>query len=356
MSTLKKWLVRPIAAVNVVVVLLMALTGYSGHVSPVDHPLWAASGLAFPLFLALNTAFFIVWLLLHRRYLLIPLLGLLACLPPVRTYIPINFHHDTPDDAIKVVSFNVHLFEGWKYHYKQLNPTVEYLKAANADIVCLQEAGLNEVRNIKLDEMMASVYPYHQRVAYHGNALALYSKWPILGIERIEYPSAGNLSTASKVLIQGDTVLLVNNHLETYGLSYQDKDDVGRILVGKGKGARDTTFLSKLQQADQRRAPQAEAVAQYIRQHATGSVIICGDFNDHPLSYAHHTIGRGFTDCYVAAGCGPGFSYDRNRMYVRIDHIFCSKDWRCYQCYVDREVQLSDHYPVICTLKKRTNR
>ncbi len=355
MSTLKKWFVRPIAALNVIVVLLMVVTGYSGYVNPVNHPLWAVSGLAFPLFMVLNASFLIVWLLLHRRYLLIPLLGFIVCLFPVRTYIPINFHQDTPEGAIKVVSFNVHLFEGWKFRYKQMNPTVKYLKTCDADIVCLQEAGLNEVRNEKLDQKMAVVYPYHERISYRGNALAIYSKWPILATERIKYTSAGNLSTASRVLVQGDTVLVVNNHLETYGLSYQDKDDVGEILIGKGK-VRDTTFLSKMENASRLRAPQADAVSAYIRRSGLKSVIVCGDFNDHPLSYAHHTIGRGLTDCYETAGCGPGFSYDRNRMYVRIDHIFCSKDWRCYDCYVDRKVQLSDHYPIICTLKKRSNR
>lgn len=355
MSTLKKWFVRPIAALNVIVVLMMVITGYSGYVNPADHPLWAVSGLAFPLFIVLNAVFLLVWLLLHRRYLLIPLLGFLVCLPSVRAYIPVNFHQDIPEGAIKVVSFNVHLFEGWKYRYKQMNPTAKYLKECDADIVCLQEAGLNEVRSGKLDENMAEVYPYHTRISYHGNALALYSKWPILHTERIPYPSSGNLSTASRVLVEGDTVLVVNNHLETNGLSYHDRDDVGNILIGKGK-VRDTTLLGKMQRASRLRAVQADSVADYIHRSGAKSVIVCGDFNDHPLSYAHHTICRGFTDCYVAAGCGPGYSYDRNRMYVRIDHIFCSKDWRCYHCVVDRKVQLSDHYPVICTLKKRTKR
>lgn len=344
------------AALNIIVVLLMVCSGYSGYFNPVDYPLLAVSGLAFPIIMVTNALFVLVWLLFHRRYLLIPLLGFIVCLAPVRAYIPFNFISEPPEGTITVVSFNVHLFEGWKYHYKQMNPTVEYLKKCDADIVCLQEAGLDEVRKLRLDDKMGVVYPYHKRTFNQSNAVAIYSKWPILSTERIDYQSAGNVSDASRVVVGDDTILVVNNHLETYGLSYQDKDDVGEILVGRGSLKRDTSFVSKIEHACQLRAPQAEAVAAYIRESGAKSVIVCGDFNDHPLSYAHHTIGHGLTDCYVAAGNGPGYSYDRNRMYVRIDHIFCSNDWRCYRCYVDRDVQLSDHYPVICTLKKRSKR
>ena len=400
MTIIKKWLCRILAAANILVVVLMLLTGYSGYVSPVDHALWAASGLAFPLVLAANVVFIPVWLILRRRYLLIPLLGIVFCIAPVRTYIPLNLVSEPPEGSIKVISFNVHLFEGWRFHTCRDNPTVNYLLDADADIICLQEAGLSEVRNIKVDELMAKRYPYVSRTMNQSNGVALYSKWPILSTERIEYPSAGNVSDASLVLINGDTVLVVNNHLETYGLSSDDKLDFGEIVTGKEQTKEGTEnvandikeksdkavkkdqkdkknnskkknksskkkkkkrktrweFLAAVERADRLRAPQADAVADYIRRSGVKSVIVCGDFNDHPLSYAHHTIGKGLTDCFVAGGNGPGFTYDHNWMYFRIDHIFCSKDWRCYTCQVDRNVSLSDHYPVICTLKKRLNR
>lgn len=404
MTTIKKWLCRILAVANILVVVMMLLTGYSGYVNPVDHPLWAASGMAFPLVLAANVIFIPVWLLLRRRYLLIPLLGIVFCFSPVRTYIPFNFVSELPEGSIKVISFNVHLFEGWRYHTRRDNPTVNYLLDADADIICLQEAGLSEVRNVKVDKLMAKRYPYVSRTMNQSNGVALYSKWPILSTERIEYASAGNVSDASLVLIDGDTVLVVNNHLETYGLSPDDKLDFDDIVTGKEQTeestAKDTNdksvkndksaksdksvkgdkkdkskkkdkkskqkkkkkkktrwdYLEAVKRADKLRAPQAEAVADYIRRSGVKSVIVCGDLNDHPLSYAHHTVGKGLTDCFVAGGNGPGFTYDHHKMYFRIDHIFCSKDWRCYTCHVDRNVSLSDHYPVICTLKKRLNR
>ncbi len=110
-----------------------------------------------------------------------------------------------------------------------------------------------------------------------------------------------------------------------------------------------------LAQAVEIRAPQADSVANYIAKLKSrgASIIVCGDFNDHPLSYVHHTIAKDLTDCYVASGNGPGASYNHNLMLVRIDNILCSDDWEPYGATVDRKTAASDHYPIYCWLKKR---
>ena len=127
----------------------------------------------------------------------------------------------------------------------------------------------------------------------------------------------------------------------------------------KGEMGKDTMqnvsrmLAGKLAEATRKRAPQAEAVADYLKRHRGESIILCGDFNDNPISYARRTIARRLTDCFVESGFGPGISYHENRMYFRIDNIMCSKDWKPYNCKVDRKIALSDHYPMYCWLKKR---
>ncbi|MBN2917310.1 MAG: endonuclease/exonuclease/phosphatase family protein, partial [Prevotella sp.] len=96
---------------------------------------------------------------------------------------------------------------------------------------------------------------------------------------------------------------------------------------------------------------EAEAVAKYIQQHKEQSIILCGDFNDGPISYAHRTIAKDLTDCYIASGNGPGISYHHGGFFVRIDNIMCSDDWEPYECKVDDKIAVSDHYPIICKLK-----
>ena len=42
------------------------------------------------------------------------------------------------------------------------------------------------------------------------------------------------------------------------------------------------------------RAPQADSVAQAIAVNRTRYMLVCGDFNDSPISYAHRVVGQGF--------------------------------------------------------------
>ena len=63
-------------------------------------------------------------------------------------------------------------------------------------------------------------------------------------------------------------------------------------------------------------------------------------------------VAENLTDCYVSTGNGPGISYHMNGFFVRIDNILCSTDLEPCKCIVDRKIATSDHYPVVCWLKK----
>ena len=145
--------------------------------------------------------------------------------------------------------------------------------------------------------------------------------------------------------------------LETTGLSVEDKSNFKSMVKGKLEGAEAKKasyhLIDKLGEASVKRAPQAEAVARYLSKHLGRSIILCGDFNDGPISYAHHVISKHLTDCYVESGNGPGLSYHKGGMYVRIDNIMCSSDWQPFECKVDSKIKDSDHYPIFCWLKKR---
>ena len=112
-------------------------------------------------------------------------------------------------------------------------------------------------------------------------------------------------------------------------------------------------LISRLAEAAVIRQPEALAVAAYIRMHEGMPMIVCGDFNDNPLSYARRVVANGLTDCFVTTGLGLGWTFNKSGMYVRIDNIFCSQHWEPYRCHVDRKNDASDHYPVVCWLKKR---
>lgn len=364
LNQLKKITLRLLAGANIATVLLMLLIGYSDRVDPSAHPVWSCLGLVFPFFLVFNLVFLVIWVVFYWRGVLIPLAGYLLCYFPIRAYIPFNIASDPPADAVKVLSYNILMYAPWEADeavaHTADNPIVKYIRESRADLVCLQEAADTEIR-FDVYGYFKEFYPYSDSIKNReGEVVMLMSKFPILKKERIDYPTAGNLSAAFEVDIRGLRTVVVNNHLETMGLSPEDKANVGVLMKGdmtREEAEGESRYLfSKVVKAVQKRAPQAEAVADYIQKAlADGkSIIVCGDLNDTPVSYAHHVVGQGLTDCYAESGSGPGFSYNRSRMWVRIDHIFCSEEWEPVGCKVDTKVSTSDHYPVCCWLKMRS--
>lgn len=355
---LKRFTLRLIAGANMATIIMMLLIGMTGYVDPVHHPQLANAGLLFPVFLLINFGFLIFWLIFKPRWALIPMLGYVVGYAPVRAYIPLNVRHDVPDSALKVLSYNVESFGYAPGEPAREGPNeiVSYLGSSGADIVCLQEANDFRVKS-EIDSVMRAVYPYQhmEQKDASGDMLRIYSKFPIVSSERIDYQSTGNLSVASQVNINGRLVLVINNHLESNQLNAADKKGFTDLVKGKldENKAREKSsrLIDKLAAAAEKRGPQADAVAEYILRHRQMAMIVCGDFNETPISYSHRRIGKGLTDCFEAAGNGPGLSYHRSGMYVRIDHVFCSRDWKPYRCEVDSKIKQSDHYPIICWLK-----
>lgn len=341
---------------NVATIILMLIVGYSGCSNPEDFPMMSNLGLVFPIFLVINFCFLVFWLLCKPRGALIPLVGFLLTYQPTRTTIPFNVPHDAPDGALKVLSYNVWMF-AWGNSEADRRAIPAYIATQKADIVCLQESYTAPEIQQQVDSLLNPVYAYRDTICnkLEGNVLTVYSHFPILRKERIRFQSDNNLAGAFFLDVKGRRVMVVNAHLEGTTLDDDDKREVGSIMSGGVKTdsveAASRRMLDKLNEASARRAPQAETVARYISKYESTPVILCGDFNDGPLSYAHRTLNRHLLDCYVSTANGPGFSYNRRGFFVRIDNILCSHDWTPYACRVDRSISTSDHYPIYCWLQ-----
>ena len=359
MKRLKTFTCRLFAGANVASVLVMMLMGYSDRISPVAHPMAVVLGLLFPFILLFNLLFLVFWLLLKPRYALISIVGLLLCFQPVRTYAPLNISHEPPADALKVMSYNVWLFATLDENLPATEEMLRYIAGQQADILCLQEASVYREGEESVERLLTSRYQYYDSICRGGDdVLRTYSRYPIVGKEKIAPPFPAAVAGAFHLLVGGDTVTVVNCHLQSIGLTIAEKKAVSSMVHGdmqRDSAREESRFLvNKLAEAAKIRAPQAEAIAHYIDSLPDNrSVILCGDFNDGSISYTHHTIGRRLTDCYVATGNGLGISYHKSPFYVRIDNIMCSADWQPMACKIDKKIALSDHYPVVCWLKKR---
>lgn len=357
---IKKVTLRIVAGANVAAAVMMALSGYSDRVDPSQHPAAAIAGLLFPVFLAVNLAFLVFWTLVRIRWTVLPLAGLILCFQPVRTYCPLNLPIEgRSDDSIKVLSYNVYNFHLWPDASAPCD-IARYLLRENADIVCLQEIACEWDKAVRFNDLMHRTYHYSDTLC-PKSPIALYSRWPVIWKRRIAYDSRSNGSGAFVVARPKDTVLVVVNHFESICLSDDEKRGFRNLVTGDlpiDSARRESRDLfHKVSAAAATRAPQARQVARWVaryrRRYPGHSVILCGDFNDSPISYVRRTAGRGLDDCYVSAGRGPGISYRYDGFYVRIDHIFCTPDLSPVSTWVDRSIKGSDHYPIVSRLKKR---
>ena len=357
---LKQFTVNLIAGANVATVVLMLATGFSDRLNPADHPLLACSGMMFPVFALTNLGFLLFWLVVTWRKVWIPIVGFLLAFQPVKTYMPLNPRQEVPEGAIKVLTYNVCSYGGNFKYDDAFERIVGYLDEQQADIVCLQE-DVDSWRRYAFD-YYRKVYPYNDTTIFVQNELSfngmgIHTRYPILRKERIPYESLANGSVAYFLQMGDDTLLVVNNHLEGTHLSKEDRTRYKDMLRGDMQTdtvkAESIHIIDKLGQSAAKRAPEAEAVRRYISEHSQYPVIVCGDFNDTPISYAHRTMAQGLTDCFIASGRGIGLSYNQKGFWVRIDNILCSSHFTPYNCQVDSKIDFSDHNPMMCWLKMR---
>lgn len=353
-----------VGLVNLAFLILFFASAFSDRISPEKHMLFSYLGLAFPVLFIINLCFLFYWMFLrHWAIVCVIAVSFFICKGAIGAYFPLHSKvQELPEEnVIKVLTYNVMGF-GYKDHTKeQPNPIVQYIAESDADIVCMQEYAVGSTKDALNAKKLAKalpMYPYRSVIPVGTSGLltygiAVYSKFPIKKSRKIKYKSAFNGSAIHELQIGGKKLVLFNNHLESFKLTTEDRGHYASFLKHMSAETFDgfkNSIEQKLGPAFKMRAQQADIVAREIEQTDADYLLVCGDFNDTPISYAHHKIQGDLTDAYVASGFGPGISYNENLFWFRIDNILCSRNMIPYNCTVDK-VRYSDHYPVWCYLK-----
>ena len=355
-----KYIQSFVALVNIVIAILFIIAAFSDYISPGQSVFFSYLGLLFPIFFIINFSFLIYWLVLRRwSYFFIICCSFLLCWKPISRYAPFHFPTDMAqqDNVIKVLSYNVMGF-GYKDHTpNNPNEILQYVIHSEADIVCLQEYLVGTSENFLTQEKICEalhMYPYHYTLPLvyykkYAMGLAVFSKYPILNSWKVRYDSSFNGSSVHEIDMNGKKVMVINNHLESFKLTMDDRSKYSDFLKNMNMDTFDglrETVQRKLGSAFVIRAEQAEIVADEIANLQGDYMIVCGDFNDTPISYAHRVIqGNSLIDAYAESGRGIGISYNQNFFWFRIDHILHSPNIKSYNTTVDK-VALSDHFPI----------
>ena len=365
-----KTLTGIIFTINILSIILLIFSISAWYIPPYKAAAPAYIGLAFPFILVLNALFLLFWLIFFKwKFALCNLIVLISCWSPISTYFPI--HRKTPlipEDCIKVLSYNVRGFNWFTGKKARENPIFEYLNNSGADIICLQEFAMDNygrynpkgIISIREVDDLLSEYPYRSIVKFEHTlakytfGVACYSKYPILKTTEIPVQSTTNGSVLYEIKIKNKTISLINNHLESNRITSEDKKLYREFLETKDREQLDKVtdnIRSRLGIAYRVRASQADIISHWIQNRETDATIVCGDFNDTPISYTYKTVkGDSLIDSFAETGLGQGITYNENMFLFRIDFIMHTRNIESYNCTVD-EVKYSDHYPIYTYLR-----
>lgn len=368
MTVLKVIIRRLLLWSNIILVIALLLSTWLPKLSPQSLWLSGFAGLFFPIFCSLCLIYIPIWLFYKKPYYWFSIAGILLCINAIRHSFGTNFRSPAASKKaashFTLMSFNTSSMGLKSYSADQtLSKEIDsVLKVASPDILCLQEFYTND--NPKLVDNLNHIrqnlnYPHFyftydktQWNTWHFG-IALFSRYPVVDAHKIPcgYSPAGSGSSflQADVLIGKDTVRIITAQLQSYMFNGNDYNHLGNLknkasfsLSGLGQ------VIKKMRRTFSSRATQAEALSR-LASESPYATVICGDFNDTPVSYTYNTLSRNLKDTFLETSWGLGRTLSFLSPTLRIDYILAQDNFNIngFQIY---KQPFFEHFPIMANL------
>ena len=326
----------------------------------------ALFSLTTPFALAANFFFVFFWLFSSKKWRMLVSLALLVLLHKM-VAATFGFHYLTKNEwektagSFRLMSWNTHGMGIYAPSDEgQLAVgIIDLINRESPDILCLPEFSVKN--NPSKNRNLRKIINDNRYRQYRINTDHILNDKVVIGTAILtRYPLVGykvyDLSPEIYLLecdmqVKADRIVRVYVlHLQSFGLTDEDKKYIEKVKHNSEDIKRSKTFLSRFNNAYIRRAEQAEKVADIVSKspHPT---VICGDFNDLPYSYTYTTIKGNLTDAFSKKGTGFGRTYNQIIPTLRIDHVFFSQKHLKLKAFKTVETELSDHNPVVANFE-----
>lgn len=331
-------------------------------------------GLAYPVFFLLALVFLIGWALARSKYALIILVVILVGGKLHFRMLAMGGNKEIPSteqNVWKIMSYNVRLFDlyNWYENDEDDNDSkrlqiFDYLKKQDADVLCFQEFYHQDnpskfpTRNALIPLLKA--VDYHERYSHklfgrQNFGISMFSKYPMISKGDVAFDdsegNSDNYCIFADIVKGKDTLRVYNVHLQSIKFK---KDDYtvfeNENYTKKIPQSALKALYEKLQNAYPKRATQAMKIMEHIKT-SPYEVIICGDFNDTPMSFVYAQFNFGLTDAFRKSSKGIGTTYVGKIPAGRIDYIFHSSSLNSSNFNIQNEA-LSDHRAISCLIWK----
>jgi len=358
-----------VIGINILFSLHLLLSYTAPYINPEQLSIIPFFGLTYPIALIMNLVFIMIWSVLKSKWFFLSTSIVLIGIPFHLRVFSINLSDNPiPENAntLKVMSYNVRLFGYYEENKAKAKQSkidiIDYIQKEAPDVLCLQEYfnkdgdpnfnTLNSIYNIMSIDSHHEKSKYFPRKRAHFG-IALFSKYPIIN-KGIVHHDGGNKENSNycifaDIVKNKDTLRVYNVHFQSIKLETDEYTRQTNIDAdGTSRSTKYKSAISKLNKAFKIRSAQSRAVSQHI-QNAPYKSIICGDFNDTPLSYTYQVFNNELIDAFRNTSSGFGSTYSGYLPAGRIDYIFHSKGLSSSQFRIQKE-KLSDHFAISCII------
>jgi hypothetical protein len=321
--------------------ILLLLTYLAPWVSPRAFLPLALLAIAYPYFVLLNLTLAAVSAWRRRPEAWLSLGAVVLGAPYLLSYVGVHPPHAVLPGSIRLMTFNAKYFEMTTGSDRVgLNTTIHAVESLLRDnkpaVLCTQDFtgdGIVDKPILQTVDLDLGLHHSFQQ----SPSLIFFTGYPVTDEHAITFPESFASFSYGDFHFPQQTVRVFNLHLQSYGIG-----------VLPGHRSRIPEICARLYRGLLMRCTQAETVAA-SNAASPNPVIVCGDFNDVPLSYTYRVISHGLTDGFRSAGWGSGVSYSGPFPLVRIDYILCSPSLRISN-YTAPYFGFSDHHPGVCDL------
>lgn len=321
--------------------LFALFISYSTPFIKPDNSLWpiAMLGLAYPYLLLINVFFLVYWLIKLKKYVWINVIVMILGVGHFSNHFQLFDSTTTSENRFSIMSFNVRLFNAYNWIEKESidDDIVDFINSSNSSFVCLQE--------FYAPDSLPSINYLYSHIGLQSTRkkwrMATYSKYPIInkGTVSISGEIKNNVCIFSDIVLENDTFRVYNIHLASNWFQKEDYEFLERPTM---EGAEN--IMERLKVSFSKRAKQVNAIKKHMNA-CRYPLIVCGDFNDTPNSYAYNILSDGLNDSFSVKGSGIGRTYNGKIPMLRIDYILFSPELEIAN-FETHKVKLSDHFPI----------
>lgn len=349
----------------------MLLAYLTPYVHPNTFKFLPFFGLAYPIFLVFTLIFLIIWALLRSRMAIAIIFVLLVGGKLHFRMIALGSEPDNipaVENQLHVMSYNVKLFG--LYDFDEVNSNknrlniFQFLSKENPDLICFQEFyHQDKPTNFPTRDSITrflKITDYHERYAHKLNGrqnfgVCMLSKYPMIAKGDVMFENQGvndfNYCIYADIIKNKDTFRVYNVHLQSIRLQQEDYSVFNRSDQSKPKASTIKLMLDKLRIAYPKRAQQARRVMEHVLT-SPYPTIVCGDFNDTPISYTYHQFNKMLIDAYRNTSKGIGATYVGKVPAGRIDYIFHTKELESASFSIQEEA-FGDHRAISCRIFRK---